>query len=158
MTLPKFITARMVEDVADQILALTWQWGWNQDGVMNCHIVVLVPVKENGRVVPHPILDKSYGKKIDWKYPLDQIARSKASQLYYGQNDGRTDIQPHLLFPGDTVYWGGDKLERFVTALSGYECWQDKALSRMNNAALIARVNDAFQASKEKKHNLNFLV
>ncbi len=98
------------------------------------HIVMLVPVLMKGTVTPiiRPTIlaEHSLGKKF-WKNKYEEIAVSKAFQLWDGQNLGGTDSVPHLLFEGDTHYWGGVKRDGIVVACSGVQSHFDKMISSL---------------------------
>lgn len=97
-----------------------------------CHIVILVPSMKDDKksdysdypdypIKPHILLEHSIGDPQQWPHKFDSIARCKALQLWHGRNEGCTDCMPHLLFPGDTPYWGGVKRDGIVVACSGFQ-------------------------------------
>ena len=129
-----------------------------------CHIVVLVQGMETeGRTYPdypiHPVLmyERSVGDKGTWTAKYDEIAQCKALQLWHDRNDDRTNIMPHLLFPGDTVYWGGVKRQGLVVTCSGVQPWFDKMISGMIADLLIGLACNAWMTSEERRENSRFL-
>ena len=136
---------------------------------LQCHFIVLVPAMENrpagnsprwwdSPLHPEAIYDDSFGDKSTWPYPFDEIARGKARQLWQGRNGGGSDIQPHLLFSGDTLYWGGVKRQEIVVAGSGFECWIDRMLSGIIAEMLIGLAYEEYERGPDKILNKNFLV
>ncbi len=82
------------------------------------------------RTKPYVLLEWKEGE-ASWPYPFDKIARSKALELWYGRNNGGTDCMPHLLFPGDTPYWGGVKRDGIVVTCSAFEQHLDQMVAGM---------------------------
>ena len=114
------------------------------------HLVLIGPEKESDDepLVPAILAQKSYGPIVDpGKRPIVRIARSKAWQAWLGQNDGGTDIQPHLLFPGDTRYWASYKDGLLVGAGSGVKPWNDRFLASTIVHAAKALAYGAWKAS-----------
>ena len=117
---PKFLTRAVAEASCTAVLRAVKENRdlFPLDGDTH-HIVVLVPGMEDGRpdypawpdyqLHPVTLFEHSRGEKSKWNFPFDDIARCKAMQLWHDRNDDRTDCVPHLLFPGDTPYWGGVK-------------------------------------------------
>ncbi len=123
-----------------------------------CHIVILVPSQKDAREKDYPnwpnypltpavLYEHSEGKGgEEWTHDFDQIARCKALQLWNGQNkDGNTDTMKHLLFPGDTPFWGGVKRQGIVVACSGVQPYFDQMISGMIADALIAFAQHTFE-------------
>ncbi|TSC84101.1 MAG: hypothetical protein G01um101417_370 [Parcubacteria group bacterium Gr01-1014_17] len=133
-----------------------------------CCIVVLVPAMEVG----HETTDMDYPNfptkahflceyqllKDKWTGDYDQIARCKALQLWHGRNDDGTSIKPHLLFPNDTVYWGGVKRHGIVVACSGVQPWFDKMLSGMIADLLVGLAHNEWVTSKDAESKVDFLT
>lgn len=96
---------------------------------------------------PQVLYEEDFGAAESCK----KIAQCKALQLWDGSNPGDavTETPAHLLFPGDTRYWGGDEMEGLVVACSGLKPYFDKAVSRMILAMLIGL------AAHNKKENLD---
>lgn len=132
-----------------------------------CHIVVLVPAMKDDadRDYPEwpnyptqafPLYEESF-RKERWEHPYDNIARCKALQLWTDRNDDRTTPIPHLLFPGDTPYWGGVKRRGFVVACSGVQPWFDKMISGITSDVMVALAHDAYKNDEERKSGVDFL-
>ena len=122
-----------------------------------CHIVVLVPAISDELDRTHYCLDDMSRAfilheesilKDGWKHAYDEIARSKAVQLW----DDRAE-KPHLLFGGDTPYWGGVKRDGIVVACSGFYPWIDKVVSGMIADTIIGLARDAYE--RERAENLD---
>jgi hypothetical protein len=124
------------------------------------HIVILVPGMKDDRpdypewpnyeMQPVPLYEQTMGDPKDFPYPFVDIARCKALQLWHDRNDDRTDIIPHLLFPGDAPFWGGVKRRGFVVTCSGVKPWIDKLISGMVADIFVALVHNAWETSSEK--------
>lgn len=160
---PKFLTleiARLavqsaLEAVFDGYAAHTLQPKHRQ-----LHVVVLVPgMKEdrpdypkwpNYQIQPVVLHECTLGNVADFPYPFDDIARWKAFQLWPDRNDDRTEIIPHLLFPGDTPFWGGVKRQGIVVACSGIQPWEDKLISSVSADFMIALAYNAWMMSADK--------
>lgn len=126
-----------------------------------CHIVILVPgvsmdEHKDFQLEPKILFEKSVNPK-NWSAHYDQIAKSKALQLWYDKNDGRTDIMPHLLFKGDSPYYGAVKREGIVVACSGVQPWFDRMISGMIADMIIALAYDAWMKSRDKEKGLDFV-
>lgn len=91
---------------------------------------------------PNIIAEHSEGKPTKWKYPYKDIARDKARQLWDDRNNGGTDIAPHLLFKGDTPFWGGVKRSGIVVACSGVQPYFDRMIAGMVADACIGIAYD----------------
>ncbi len=129
---------------------------------MQAHIVVLVPDIQNqasmqapfwpkGAIIEPALLhEASYGNPQKFPYPFKEIARSKALQLWQGQNIEQTDIMPHLLMGGDTPFWGGVKRGGIVVACSGVKPWLDKMISGMVAEMLIGMAYQAWMDSPDR--------
>lgn len=126
------------------------------------HIVVLVPkqvTNQDGHVhiSPHILHEQTFGDKSSWERPYDEIARSKAFTLWQERHDGRTDAIPHLLYTGDTPFYGGVKRDEIVVTCSGLQPWFDKMLSGMLADICIALAYDAWQLSEQNKNKKAFV-
>ena len=128
----------------------------------HCHIVILVPGMEdacegeypdwpNYPLTPVLLCEYGYNCGDAWEHPYDSIARCKALQLWTGRNDGRAGVIPHLLFPGDTPYWGGVKRDGIVVACSGVEPYFDRLIAGIVCDTLIALAHDAYEKDPERK-------
>lgn len=171
---PKFLT----EDVARRAVRIVVDIAINHPlmksdfklvGIQACHVVILVPsmfvpVDEDKyphyETRPHVLYDESFSEmeKEKWEHDFGEIARCKALQLWHGRNDGRTGSVPHLLFPGDTPYWGGVKREGIVVACSGFQPYLDKMISGMIADLCIGfACHKAAEASEDTEKELDFL-
>lgn len=137
----------------------------------DCHIVVMVPEMEatspdenvHGQdiynypdypVRPIVLAEKSFGdKNMNWAADYVDIARCKALKLWHGQNDGRTDILPHLMYSGDCPYWGGVKRDGIVVSCSGVEPWFDRMIASMVADLCIAGAYHAWMKSDDRKES-----
>jgi len=125
----------------------------------DCSVVVLVPQwisdDDEGPGVMRAlnICEENFGDKEHWKYPFDEIARSKAFQLWNDRNDDRTDVQPHLLMSGDAPFWGAAKMDGILVACSGVQPWFDKMIARMVAAVCIGFAYEAYMRSPEKAND-----
>jgi hypothetical protein len=165
---PKYLTAEVAEIAAKLVLNGIFFNGM-LDHVLNKrmgHIVVLVPSVDhaciddysnwpNYPLQPVVLFEKRIGDKNKWQSSYDVIALNKARQLWYDQNtDGNTDSMSHLLFPGDTPYWGGVKRHGIVVACSGVQAYFDQMISGMIADAIkaIARFNWENSTDKAQKN------
>ncbi len=121
-----------------------------------CHIVILVPAMQDARSDDYPdwpnyplqpvsLYEQSVGNKNEWEHAYDNIARCKALQLWTDRNDDRAGVIPHLLFPGDTPFWGGVKRHGIVVACSGVQPWFDKLISGIVADTLIALAHNSYE-------------
>ncbi len=165
---PKFLTPEIAKTVVNEVLNLA-------TGGMSliaprlkrheCHIVILVPAMKDDRandypdwpnyqLWPHLLYEQSVGRE-HWAHEYDNIARCKALQLWHDRNDDRTNVIPHLLFPGDTPFWGGVKRYRIVSTCSGFQSHFDKMVSGMVTDGLVAVAYDEFEKWRiysDKRH------
>jgi hypothetical protein len=134
---------------------------------LQCHIVVLVPAMVDDRekdfpewpnypTTAFPLYQKSVGKEL-WNHSFDNIARCKALQLWTDRNDDRTTSVPHLLFSGDTPFWGGVKRRGIVVTCSGVQPWFDKMISGLSADIMVALAHDAYENDGERKSGISFL-
>jgi hypothetical protein len=132
------------------------------------HIVIVVPGRQQvyAEVSPRDIMaefqpvqlyEESFGDPDDFPHPFHEIARSKARELWFGQQDGGSDLLPHLLYAGDTPYWGGVRRGGIAVACSGIEPWKDRAAAGIVADSLIALAYDAWMRSKDKAEGVSFL-
>lgn len=171
-TAPKYLTSRVAETAVSLIIesvVFSSRMATIIDG-HNCHIVVLVPSIEDktnsdsaswlpeSPLAPLCIYETSMGNREEWSNEFDKTARSKALQLWRGQNiDGNTDPMPHLLFPRDTPFWGGVKRHGVVVAVSGFEAYIDQMISGMIADAIKGLASFYFHNSDDKKERRSFL-
>ncbi len=161
---PKYLTKEIAMDAVEVALAAVMGDNSILRGRLkrqHCHIVVLVPATEYARpdypIQPYAFYQLSVGEESAWEHPYDEIARSKAFQLWQDRNDDRTTPIPHLLFPGDTPFWGGVKRRGIVVACSGVQPWFDKMISGMVADIMVALAQDAFENDEERKAGAAFL-
>lgn len=136
-----------------------------------CHVVVVVPGTsgsldhdgsgdwmEQRQVKPLVLFEKSFfGGREKLDATFGPFARMKAHQLWYDRNDDRTGILPHLLFEGDTVYWGGVKRYGIVVACSGIQPYIDKLISGMVADMLVTMAHEAWMTSPEVSEARHFV-
>ena len=65
---------------------------------------------------------------------------------------------PHLLFTGETPYWGGVKRRGIVVTCSGVQPWFDKMVSGMIADAMVALAYDAWMNSQIINGQVDFLT
>ncbi|MCA9355185.1 hypothetical protein KC865_01380 [Candidatus Kaiserbacteria bacterium] len=171
---PKYLTPQLAAQVAKQVFSVTLfaEEGPYADAMKRRqgHLVILVPSMDDVRsedypdwpnypIYPHLLYEESVGEKDNWEYPFDDIARCKALQLWQGRNDdGQTDSNAHLLFSGDTPYWGGVKRHGLVVGFSGEKPCIDQLISGMTADSLKALGRYAFENSNDKLDGRNFLA
>ena len=168
---PKFLTPRVAEEVISSVLSAAM----GRESLIcrylkrkMCHIVVLVPAMEDARATNYPfypnyplqpvVLYEHSVDEANWPHEFDGIARCKALQLWHDRNDDRTDVMPHLLFPGDTPYWGGVKRHGLVVTCSGVQPHFDKMISGMIADGLIAVAYELWKISEDMKKGVSFLT
>jgi len=141
---PKFLTKEVAQFAVEQALLVIRSMA----GILNrqmCHIIVLVPSRDdsgeypNYPIEPYVLYEYSLGDDMTaWNKNYVDIAQCKALQLWQDRNDDRTDCMPHLLFPGDTPFWGGVKRHGIVVACSGFQPHFDKMVAGMVADVCIA--------------------
>lgn len=172
--MPKFLTREIAEVAVATVLAT----------VMNkytpkcmrpkrraCHITVLVPAMlvpvdshdsdaafPNYGIHTRVLYEYSQGRKKDWSADYKNIGHCKSVQLWQGRNVGGTDSVAHLLFPGDTPFWGGVRREGIVVSCSGVEPHFDRMISGMIADICIAAARHAYLNSDDKKEDRDFLA
>ncbi len=135
---------------------------------VQCHIVVLVPGMKDDREADYPdwpnyplqavsLHEESIGKDEGWEHPYDNIARCKALQLWTDRNDDRAMSIPHLLFSGDTPFWGGVKRCGIVVTCSGVQSWFDKMISGMIADVIVGLAHNAYENDEDRKAGADFL-
>jgi len=169
---PKYLTAEIAEKAVAAALEVAMGDGYSTLRqclkCLQCHIVVLVPAMEDAReanypdrpnypVQPYALYQQSVGKKEKWEHPYDEIAMCKGLQLWTDRNDDRTALIPHLLFSGDTPYWGGVKRRGIVVACSGVQPWFDKMISGIAAHIIVALDHDAYENDEERKAGVDFI-
>ncbi len=170
---PKFLTTAVAREAVDLVMsALSSGPVRNKLKRYAGYVVILVPViadvedafDEEGPlplqniVWPYTLFERSFGDGVEWTAKYDEIAHSKAQQLWRGQNsDGVTDIMPHLLYQGDTPYWGGVKRHGIVVAFSGVQSYFDQMISGMIADALKALAYHAWEVSVDTRRTRDLL-
>ncbi|PIR44470.1 MAG: hypothetical protein COV10_04420 [Candidatus Vogelbacteria bacterium CG10_big_fil_rev_8_21_14_0_10_51_16] len=165
---PKFLEEHRIEimGIIDRVVSMAFTtFTMERDDL---HVVVLAPTIEDDRkenypawpnysMIPAAFCEYSHGDSSKWEYHFDTIAQCKVLQLWNDRNDERTDIQPHLLFPGDTPYWGGVKRHGLAVSCSGVQPWFDQMIAGMIADAIKAFCYDTWMNSKAKQEGLEFL-
>lgn len=169
MLIPKFLTEKdalfCIDHVVNSLFA-------NLDFPLNrrmCHVVVLCPSMPDDRVGDYPkwpvyplepalLAEKSFGDKNEWTASYDDIGRCKVLQRWHNRYDEGTDIIPHLLFPGDTPYWGSVKREFIATGCSGVKPYFDKMIAGNVTDMIIALAYHRWMESEDRINNVNFLT
>lgn len=165
LSTPKYLTTELAAQVVEHVLATTLlategplaQVMERREG---CLVIVVPSMVEKVELLcPHLLYQRMLGNKSAWERPFDEIAYSKALQLWQGRNsNGQTDSNAHLLFPGDTPFWGGVARHGLVVAFSGENPWIDQMISGMTADMLKALGRDAFEKSADKMDGLTFLL
>lgn len=162
---PKYLTKELVAEAVELAVLSTLHTGGPLQPRLerqHYHIVVLVPAMKDDRASGYPdwpnyplqavlLYEYSQGDKRGWEHNYDDIARCKALQLWTGRNDGGACVVPYLLFPGDTVYWGGVKRYGIVVACSGLQPWFDRLIAGIVADTFIALALDAYENDEERK-------
>lgn len=160
----KFLTRYVAEDAVRTAIGLTVdsEVGIKHVNGENFHIVILVPSMKEGKyplyeIHPHLLYEVSYGEAEKSAHKFNEIARCKALQLWHDRNDNKAGSIPHLLFPGDTPYWGGVKREGIVVACSGFQSYFDKMFSGIIADLCIGLAYHSWMSSQDKKEESDFL-
>ena len=166
---PKFLTQRVAQCAVDTVLNATILSS-DLTGTFKrtmCHVVVLVPSIDRARepstewpncsMGPYCLYEKSVGDRKEWPHDFSVIARSKAMQLWQDRNDDRTDVMPHLLFSGDTAFWGGVKRSGIVVTCSGVQAYFDKMIAGMTADMCIALAYHNWMTSNERNEGAMLL-
>lgn len=159
---PLYLTEEIAQKAVEVVLRAVFDVASPVSGVLkrnDLHVVVVVPgIQSLGatdwtetEVRPLVLYEKSEGKVAEWASRYDQIARAKAEQLWFGRNDGEAGIIPHLLFAGDTCYWGGVKRNGIVVACSGVQPWFDRMIASMVADVIIALAHNAYEQDKDRQ-------
>lgn len=169
---PKFITKEIVEEAVT--IALTTLYVHHADILQpekpRVHVAVIVPGKrqysaevnpEDVKTVIEPLLlyETTWGElETDDDRVIVDIARSKVRELWFKQQDGGTDLVPHLLFSGDTPYWGGVFRSGIAVACSGVKPWKDRLVASMVADLIIALAYDAWVKSPDRENKVALLT
>lgn len=181
LTPPAYLTREMAEAAVEAIVEavldppagsrLSGAGAFLRPKRKQCHVVVVVPGAtdattaddnpdwmEQIQVKPLVLFQKSFfGGRDELDAAFGSFARLKARQLWYDRNDDRTGILPHLLFKGDTIYWGGVKRYGLVVTCSGVQPYIDKLISGMVADMLITMAYEAWMTSPEVAGNRHFV-
>jgi len=173
---PKFLTEAMARTAVKAAFNTVFGMGslFSLEPVLKpkrreCHVVILVPGMTDHYEEDYPnwpdyplkpvlLYEESRGDPKKFEHPFDNIARCKALQLWTDRNDDRTDSIPHLLFKGDTPYWGGVKRRGIVVTCSGVQPWIDKLISGMVADMLVAMAHAAWMESEDRAKEESFLT
>jgi hypothetical protein len=159
---PKYLTVGVAETAVKTALETAFNSGLASMLKRNhCHIVVLVPAMKDAReenypewpnypTRAYPLYQESFGDRKEWEHPYNEVAMCKALQLWTDRNDDRTYPIPHLLFPGDTPFWGGVKRRGIVVCCSGVQPWFDKMISGLVADIMVALAHDAYENDTER--------
>ncbi len=149
---PYFLTRKIATGAVRQVFGLirSGQGIFARLKRQQMHAVILVPVMRMGQypkyqIEPLLLHEMSMGDPGGWEHRYDEIARCKALQLWSGRNDGGFSNQPHLLFAGDTPYWGGVKRDGIVVACSGVQPYFDRMCAGMIADMAIACAHDEYE-------------
>ena len=127
------------------------------------HIVVLVPAKEvsgkfPSQTKPFILFDGSFRKDLWGKDAhYNEIARSKAQQLWDQRSNGGLCISPHLLFKGETRWTGGVECEGIIVTCSGVQGYFDRMIASMVANIIIALAHHAYKNNPGIKADKDFL-
>jgi hypothetical protein len=118
----------------------------------NCYVAVYVPafpVRKDGKADYtrpykwHFLFGKGFGlgdpSKFGqiWEHDFEDIARCKAVK-------GDRSDQPHLLYPGETVYWGNVEVQGIRIGCSGFASEDDMTVSENTGREIIRLAKEAF--------------
>ncbi len=143
-----FVTPQMVETVI-QGLVLPLFSSISDKSRDAGHIIIIGPlmIKAEGKPFPAKyslepaiIYEHSIGDKSNWEFPFDEIAQCKALQMYHERNiPGNMNSQAHMLFEGDTPFFGTHREGFLVAGFSGIQSYYDQMISKVALAAIVAR-------------------
>lgn len=166
---PKFLTKEVAREAVEAALCAAGRVPDIFSQGTRHHIVVLVPGMVDDRpdyaswpyydIKPMCLYEASVTIDTDGPSAGDvrrDIVRCKALQLWHGRSDG--GIQPHLLFSGDTPYWGGVRRHGLVVACCGYKPYYDAMICGIAVDAMVAMAQHAWLNSDDKKIGLDFLA
>jgi hypothetical protein len=148
---PKYLTQKLAEQAAAVAHGAVFESALIPIKGDAYHIAILIPVqyKQTGPwechlIDPYPLYDHGFGDSDSGEL-YQAIARNKARQRWYDQSDGSAMVTPHLLFPGDTKYWGAVKREGIVAACSGVQPEFDRLMAQITVDTLIALALNEFK-------------
>lgn len=164
---PKFLTAQVAKRAVRAALdAASYMPDIFSQGARH-HIVILVPGMVDDRpdyaawphydIKPVCLYEERQPEPFSTAGDIRRdIARCKALQLWHGRSDG--GMQPHLLFAGDTPYWGGVRRQGIVAACCGYKPYYDEMICGVAVDAMVAMAQHAWLNSDDKKEGRDFLA
>ncbi len=169
---PKYLPKKMAEDAA--LIAHHTVFERSADSRLNIpvkrcayHLVILVPAMEDARETDYPdwpnyplqphVLYETSCRDSEWSGPYDEIARCKALQLWTDRANGGAGVTPHLLFPGDTPFWGGVKRDGIVVACSGVQPHFDRLMAGITADTLIALSLHEWKEDESWREGKDFL-
>ncbi len=169
----KFLNREMVEKCAERVLEVTiYNEDWREkygNGPVQGYLVVIVPKMvvdeklewpESYSLKPHAIFQKSLGDRKKWPRNFEEIAKSRALQLWQGRSPvGDEYSTPYLLFEGDEPHNRGfaDGTGLLVVSFSGYSYDGDLDVSRFLNEVLIGESCQNFCERFLKNHDKDFV-
>jgi len=171
---PKFLTRKMGEKAIEAVFALLFSSNGEgpfgeliQPKRRDMAIVILYPQMDTteaafpgGYSLQCGLLASGhFGNVGDWEHDYVAIALSKASQHWDARRSDDSGGTPaHLLFEGDTPYWGSVNRQDIIVAASGIQPWFDRLAAGMVADLLIAMAHDAWENSDDKKNGVSFLT
>lgn len=166
---PKFLTAEMGNDAIEATFHLLFTRNSSTRSLIvpkhpQLHIVILAPRMQMGdwphgyRLEPHVLAEGSFGQEA-WERDYCDIARCKAIQRWHGRSgEGVVGSPAHLLYEGDTPYWGTFEFQQVVGAASGIKPWHDRYAASIAVMTAITLAHDAWEKSEDKKNGVDFLA
>ena len=152
----KFIDPEMVESVVKDVV--TPIFNRITERARDCgHIVIIGPMMtisnnefypSKHSIKPIVIYQESIGStaKVSWEFPFDEIAQCKALQIWQERNTpGHMSSQAHMLFEGDTPFWGAHREGMLVVGFSGIQSHYDQMICKITTATIVARAEEAKQ-------------
>jgi len=169
-----FLTKKVAKEAVGHVEKIIYSMKDKLPDPIGAHIVILVPclnvavdedrksdeismLGSNNQIEPHEVYSHDIGNKMKWTHNFRSIAMSKARQLWQGLNDSRTDCVPHLIFPGETPFWGGVKRDGIVVACSGFAPYFDKLFSSIIADTCIALAYDYYNKAKKNNPDMEFI-
>jgi hypothetical protein len=128
---------------------------------MHCHVVVVTPgAVWHAESTWKDVIACQESVDLDDQpraYDFNGIARSKAGISIRTGLPSRVVVQamPQLLRPGETIYGGSAVVNGWITAISGFEEWEDESLAGELAYRLWCRSMSKLNALR--KANLDFI-
>ncbi|MCX6718912.1 MAG: hypothetical protein NTZ38_00850 [Candidatus Taylorbacteria bacterium] len=164
---PKFLTKVLAQKAVQMVLESVM---FSSSGAplkrKACYIVVLVPGMDmsagenawpNFPCKPVALYEHKV-RQEDWSDDYKTIAQCKALQRWHDRSDGGTDVSPHLLYTGDTPFWGAVKRQGIVVSCSGIQPYFDRMIAGMIADAIIGFAYHAWAISQDKTDGVLFLT